>query len=75
MIHDHYMYFGDTALVRRYRSTIDAVLDWFGRRVDENGLVGQMPEGYWSLVDWVEEWKSAPVPLPQAKLEPLLSLT
>jgi hypothetical protein len=56
MVHDHYRYFGDLSLVRRYRPTIDAVLDWFGRRV-ENGLVGIIPEAYWSFVDWVEEWR------------------
>lgn len=56
MVHDHYRYFGDLSLVKRYRPTIDAVLDWFGRRV-EKGLVGIIPEAYWSFVDWVEEWR------------------
>ena len=57
MVHDHYLHFGDEALVRTYLSTIDGVLEWFGSRVDSQGLVGKMPEGYWPFVDWVEEWR------------------
>ncbi|MFD0713335.1 family 78 glycoside hydrolase catalytic domain [Paenibacillus sp. GCM10027626] len=58
MLYDHLLYFGDTAHAARYRSTVDAVLDWFGRRVSADGLVGEMPRGYWSYVDWVKEWET-----------------
>ncbi len=65
IVHDHYVYWNDAELLKRYRPTIDAVLDWFERRTGEDGLVGPMPQGYWSFVDWVHEWQSArgaPVP-------------
>lgn len=68
MVYEHYKFYGDLKLVRRYRSTIDAVLGWFDRRIDETGLVGNMPEGYWSFVDWVEEWDSL-AGVPTAKLK------
>ncbi|MBM7567288.1 alpha-L-rhamnosidase C-terminal domain-containing protein [Paenibacillus sacheonensis] len=55
MVRDHYAHFGDQALVRRYLSTVDAVLGWFERRI-EDGLVGYIPEPYWAFVDWVEAW-------------------
>ncbi|QHW30884.1 hypothetical protein GZH47_08475 [Paenibacillus rhizovicinus] len=55
MVHDHYAHFGDAAMVRRYLPTIDAVLGWFDRLV-EDGLVGYIPEPYWAFVDWVEAW-------------------
>ncbi|WP_167859513.1 alpha-L-rhamnosidase-related protein [Paenibacillus cymbidii] len=57
MVHDHFLHVGDASLVIRYRPTIDAVLDWFGRRVGADGLVEQLPAAYWGFVDWVEEWK------------------
>lgn len=56
MVHDHYAHFGDAALVRRYLPTIDAVLGWFERLVEEDGLVGYIPEPYWAFVDWVTSW-------------------
>lgn len=58
MIHDHMMYFGDKKLVRRYISTVDSVLEFFNRMLDERGLVGSMPEEYWSYIDWAEEWRN-----------------
>lgn len=56
MVYDHYAHFGDAALIRRYLPTIDAVLGWFERLVEEDGLVGYIPEPYWAFVDWVESW-------------------
>jgi len=66
MVYDHYMYFGDTDLVKRYRPTIDAVLDWFDRKVNEDGLVDNLPDAYWNYVDWVAEWQKG---IPPAKAE------
>ncbi|MFW2504180.1 alpha-L-rhamnosidase C-terminal domain-containing protein [Clostridium diolis] len=57
MIHDHMMYYGDVQLVRRYMSSIDAILEYFHRMLDERGLVGSLPKKYWSFVDWTEEWR------------------
>jgi len=57
-VHDHYLHFADSALVRFYLPTIDAVLGWFERRREASGLVGRMPEAYWSFVDWTDEWRT-----------------
>lgn len=54
MIADHYRYFGDIALVRQYRPTMDSVLGWFDRQVDEHGLIGK--HYFWPFFDWVSEW-------------------
>ncbi len=57
MVADHYLYFGDAELVRRYLPTIDAVLHWFRQHMESRGLMGSMPKYVWSFVDWVEEWR------------------
>jgi hypothetical protein len=54
MVHDHWMLFGDPAVPRRYRSTVDSVLDWFDRRLTPEGIVGGFH--YWPYFDWVEGW-------------------
>ncbi|MCD9021613.1 alpha-L-rhamnosidase C-terminal domain-containing protein [Cohnella silvisoli] len=59
MVSDHYEHYSDLALVRRYRPSIDAVLDWFDRQVGDDGLVGAMPDSYWSFADWVQEWHTS----------------
>ena len=63
MLHDHMMYFGDEELVRYHFPTIDGILEYFRRNLDENGLV-QKTGGlngrarYWSFIDWVDEWQT-----------------
>lgn len=57
MIADHYRYFGDLPLVRKFLPTVDAILGWFESHVNEQGLIGKLPAGVWSFVDWVEEWR------------------
>lgn len=56
MIHDHMMYFGDRALVRRYIGAADGILQHFGDRLDGRGLVGRLDDEAWPFVDWVAEW-------------------
>lgn len=56
MLRDHYQHFKDEALVIRYRPSMEQVLNWFDRQLDDTGIVGPAPEGYWSFVDWVKEW-------------------
>ncbi|MFB5678869.1 alpha-L-rhamnosidase C-terminal domain-containing protein [Paenibacillus terreus] len=55
MLHDYYWQTGDINLIKRYRPTIDAILDWFDRKVGESGLVERI--GYWEYIDWVTEWE------------------
>lgn len=54
MVRDHWDFYGEADVPRRYRSTVDSVLDWFDRRRDSTGLVG--PFHYWPFVDWVSGW-------------------
>ncbi|KAI3071539.1 CAZyme family CBM67 and GH78 [Aspergillus niger] len=56
MVHDHMMYFADRALVRRYLSTVDSIIQHFEDRLDERGLVGQFDPDTWPFVDWVQNW-------------------
>lgn len=63
MIHDHMMFFGDQALVRRYFSAVMQILDFYRSRVAENGLVARTSDGgmgkrYWSFIDWTERWEA-----------------
>lgn len=60
MLEDHLMYYGDLEFIKQYRPTIDAVLSWFDRNRQQQGLVDKT--GYWSFVDWVEGWEMSSVP-------------
>lgn len=65
MLHDHWRLFGDAGVPRRYRSTVDGVLDWFDRQLTPDGLVGGF--GYWPYFDWVKGWQGGcPPPAPDA---------
>ncbi|MEO5816746.1 MAG: alpha-L-rhamnosidase C-terminal domain-containing protein [Gemmatimonadaceae bacterium] len=55
MVHDHYMHRDDRPFARQLLPGIRGVLDWYGRRVDETGLLGPMP--YWNFVDWADRWQ------------------
>jgi hypothetical protein len=55
MLSDHYLYFGDEALVKRYLCVADSVLQYFAGRLDVR--TGLFPRSeYWEFVDWVAEW-------------------
>lgn len=41
MVHDHMMYLGDKALVKRHLPAIDGILGFFDRNLSEQGLVGK----------------------------------
>ena len=62
MLHEHYTYFGDLQLVRRYLSGMIAVLDWFERHRTPEGIVGMTPPEYWTHFDWVQEWPGGAPP-------------
>lgn len=63
MVYDHMMYFGDPELVRYHMPTIDGILEYFRRNLNEQGLVSIGSGGllynarYWSFIDWVGEWR------------------
>jgi alpha-L-rhamnosidase len=54
MVHDYFMHRDDPRFVRQYLPGIRDILDWYGRFVDETGMLGPMP--YWNFVDWAERW-------------------
>lgn len=56
MVYDHMHYFADTAIVRKYLSTIDGILNHFDERLNELGLVGRFDHDTWPFIDWVPEW-------------------
>lgn len=63
MVHDHMMYFGDKALVKRHLPAIDGILGFFDRNLSEQGLVGKsggpiMRHRYWSFIDGAGVWDS-----------------
>lgn len=54
MIEDYYIQTGDESLIKKYRSTIDGILNWYDERIGNYGLVENL--GYWEFIDWVKEW-------------------
>lgn len=63
MVHDHMMYFGDKALVKRHLPAVDGVLGFFDRNLTAQGLVGKiggpiLRHRYWSFIDWSGAWDS-----------------
>ena len=55
MVHDYWMHRDDPAFIEARLMGIQAVLDWFEKRLDaKTGMLGGLP--YWSFVDWPDEW-------------------
>ena len=54
MVHDYWMHRDAADYVRGFLPGIRAVLAWFERRVDDNGMLG--PISWWPFVDWAKEW-------------------
>ncbi|WP_375102977.1 alpha-L-rhamnosidase C-terminal domain-containing protein [Paenibacillus sp. RS8] len=57
MLNEHYQYFGERNLIRRYLPTMTGVLDWFRRLLTPEGLVAPTPRAYWPFFDWCKEWQ------------------
>jgi len=54
MLYDHYRYFGDRNLVRRYLGTMESILGWYERHTGANSLVDW--RGYYPFIDWTGAW-------------------
>lgn len=50
MVHDYFMLRDDTAFVKQFLPGIRAVLGWFERRTDKNGMLG--PLDWFNFSDW-----------------------
>lgn len=73
MLYDHMMYFGDKGFLRRHRLAMERILNWFGRNLDERGLVRKVgdinrPKNSWSFIDWTPQW-DATTGVPPATLK------
>lgn len=57
MLRQHYRYFADAELVKRYWGVCARLLRFFEERRDrESGLICNC--GYWEFVDWTNEWNA-----------------
>lgn len=54
MVLEYYQQTGDISIARRYRTTVDAILEWYHRKIGKLGLVENL--GYWDQIDWVDQW-------------------
>lgn len=60
MVHDYWMYRDDPDYIASMLPGIRGVLAWFERRLDETGLVGQIP--WWPYIDWADGWQTGRPP-------------
>jgi alpha-L-rhamnosidase len=60
MVHDFWMYRGDSDFVRAQLPGVRAVLDWYLSRLRRDGLVGKLP--WWPFVDWGKDFPSGVPP-------------
>lgn len=55
MLKEYYMQTGDKETLRRYRTDVDVILDYFERCIGDVGLVENVD--FWQFVDWQAKWK------------------
>ena len=58
MVHDYWMYTGDSTFVSQKLTPIRGVLEWFERHVDQEGLLGHMSG--WNFADWAFKNRGMP---------------
>lgn len=73
MLHDHMMYFGDRELLEEHMPTVERILLFYRRNLDEKGYVKKLGglnggDRFWSFIDWTREW-DATTGVPAAILE------
>ncbi len=54
MVHDYYMFRSDSVFIRQFLPGIQAVLAWFERRMDANGMLG--PLDWFNFTDWTRDF-------------------
>jgi len=54
IVEDYYIQTGDKSIIKKCRSTIDTVLNWYDNKLGDCGLIVNL--GYWEFIDWVEQW-------------------
>ena len=66
MLLEYYQQTNDIETIKRYRSDVDTILEYYDRKIGVDGLVGSL--GYWEFVDWQEVW-SETAGMPTARLK------
>ncbi len=61
MLYDHMMYFGDKELIEEHMPTVERILLFFKKNLDNKGYVKQIgglnvKDRFWSFIDWTPEW-------------------
>ena len=54
MLTEYYWQTCDASIPKRYRPTVDTILDWYDRKIGKYGLVEKL--GHWDQIDWVKQW-------------------
>lgn len=54
MLWEYYEQTGDAETVRFCRGDVDRILDYYGNRIEDHGLVGKLD--FWQFVDWQPDW-------------------
>ncbi len=60
MIYDQMMWAGDKEFTSQFDIGIYTVLEWFNKKIQDNGLTG--PIDWWAYADWCVDWKSGVPP-------------
>jgi len=60
MIYDYYLYRNDMDFVGKFQPGMISVLEWFEKRIDETGLLGNLE--WWNFTDWVPEFPNGVPP-------------
>ena len=64
MLSDYQRQTGSDRLTRRYRTTMESILEWYHRKVGASGMAERL--GYWEFFDWPEQWGSGHAGTPTA---------
>lgn len=54
MLWEYYEQTADIDVLKEYRTDVDAILSYYDRHMEDNGLIGSL--GYWEFVDWQKAW-------------------
>ena len=57
MLYEFYDQTGDIDILRRLRSDVDTILEYYDRKIGQDGLVDNLD--YWPFVDWQESWNES----------------
>lgn len=78
MLYDHMMYFGDKELLEDHMPTVERILHYFHRNLQEDGYVRKTGglngrDRFWSFIDWTPEW-NATTGVPSATLKGAITM-